>query len=148
MTVVEEICRAREGGRLLHDDDSNIAHLQIQLPIDVERVDGRGREDGAGREGEDLVIMAQGLRVGEEEVVREMVLQIRVEGVHLARRGRSMREAREEFAQHLEDGPEMSWLSCSRRSVAAAIRFLASDLGVPVRRFVHGDGGGGGGVGV
>lgn len=59
MTVVEEIRGA--GGRscFLHDNHSDIAELEINVPIHIERVCRGGGENGAGRQRKDLIIMAQ-----------------------------------------------------------------------------------------
>jgi hypothetical protein len=84
VTVVEQICGASCRCRLLHDDYSNIAHLQIEFGIDVEGIDGGGRKHRAGREGKNLIMMAQGFGVGEEEVMGEMILQVRIEGIRRA----------------------------------------------------------------
>ena len=81
MTVVEKICRARSGGSFLHDDYTHIAHLQIDLPIDVEGIDRSRRENRAGRQREHLIIVTESFGVWEEQLVCEMVLQVRIEWV-------------------------------------------------------------------
>jgi hypothetical protein len=73
MTVVEQIRRASGGRRFLHDDYSHISHFKIDVPIDVEVADGHRREDGAGGEGEHLVIVTKCFGVGEEQIVGELI---------------------------------------------------------------------------
>jgi len=84
MAIVEQVCRARSGGSLLHDDYSNISYIEIDVCIGVESIDCGG-EYRAGREGEDLIIMAQGFSIRKKQVVSELIFQTRIEGVCWAR---------------------------------------------------------------
>ena len=86
MAVVEQICRT--GGRrsFLHNDYSRVSHIEIDLPIDVESANGHRSEHRAGGERKHLVIVAKRFGIREEEVVCELVLQIRIEGVSRTRR--------------------------------------------------------------
>ena len=81
MAVIKSLCCAGSGGSFLHDDYSHISRVQINLAIDIKSVDGRRCEDCAGSEGENLIIVTESFCVWEEEIVREMVFQIRIEGV-------------------------------------------------------------------
>jgi hypothetical protein len=85
MAVVEQICRAGSGGSFLHDDNSYFSHIQINLPIDVEIVDGHRREDSARGEREYLVIVAKRFSVWEEQIVSELILQIGIEWISRTR---------------------------------------------------------------
>lgn len=90
MTVVEKICRACEVGSFLHDDYSYISHVEVDLAIEVKSAHGRRRENGGARcQWKHLIIVAESCRVWEEQVVRELVLQIRVERVSRGRSGGS-----------------------------------------------------------
>jgi hypothetical protein len=86
VAVVEQICGA--GGRcsFLHDDYSDVSHIEIDLPIDVESADGHRNEHRAGGERKHLVIVAKCFGIREEEIVCELILQIRIEGVSRTRR--------------------------------------------------------------
>jgi hypothetical protein len=105
VAIVEQVCRASGSGSLLHDDYSNIAHLEVEIGIDIEGADSGGRQDGAGGEGEDLVMVAQGLGIWKEQAVGEMVLQVRIERVRGAGRGAVGRQTREQLPQQRHGRP-------------------------------------------
>jgi hypothetical protein len=85
MAVVEQICRAGSGRSFLHDDYSDVSHIQIDLPTDIEIADGHRRKDSARGERKHLIIVTKGFSVREEQVVCELILQIRIEGVSRTR---------------------------------------------------------------
>lgn len=78
MAIEEETCGAREGRSFLHDDYSYIAYVEIEVGIQVKRVD-RSRKHGRRGKGEELVGMAECLRIWEEETVGESIFQTGVE---------------------------------------------------------------------
>lgn len=59
MGIVEESGQARSRCGLLHNYNSDISHLQIDLTIDVETGHGGGSENCFGGEREDLVIVTK-----------------------------------------------------------------------------------------
>lgn len=59
MSIVEKNGQARSRCGLLHNYNSDIAHLQINLTIDVKIGDGGGSENCFGGEREDLVIVTK-----------------------------------------------------------------------------------------
>lgn len=56
MAIEEEICGAGEGGSFLHDDYTYISDFEIEVGINVKRVDCR-RQYGSGGERENLICM-------------------------------------------------------------------------------------------
>lgn len=81
MAVVEQVCGARVGGSLLHYDYSNISHIEINLPINVEVGDCRRSKHSIRREWEDLVVVTEGIGIWEEQIVRELVFQVRIKRI-------------------------------------------------------------------
>ena len=81
MAVVEQIRGAGGDRSFLHDDYSDVSHIEIDIPIDVENANGHRSEHRAGGEREHLVIVAKRFGIWEEEIVCELILQIRIEGV-------------------------------------------------------------------
>lgn len=74
MGIVEKSRQARRRCGLLHDYNPDIAHLQIDLTIDIKIGDGGRSENCFCGKREDLVIVTKRSGVREEKAVGELVL--------------------------------------------------------------------------